>query len=241
MHMKLRVSLVFAALALFFAVTPVQATFPGENGKIVFVGNQSGTWQLYTINPDGSDMIQITNFPPTIWETWYPAFSPDGKRIAFGRDTLVHPCNNTFGVPASGCADLYVINADGTGLIQLTHDGLSSVPRWSQDGTRIVFNHVRPLTGESVIATMSADGTGGYTFLTSGFWGSYIGTYTPDGTQIVFESQLDGFVSAAWSMNIDGSRQRRLTPAPLEAGPFDLSPDGSARVNRFETLGSIIY
>ncbi len=126
--MKLRAPVVLAALALSVAVTPAHATFPGENGKIVFVGNQSGTWQLYTINPDGSDMVQITNLPPTIWETWYPTFSPDGKRIVFGHDTPAHPCG-TYSVPPSGCTDLYIINADGTGLEQVTHDGLSSVPR----------------------------------------------------------------------------------------------------------------
>lgn len=202
--MKLRDPFFLAALALSLAVSPAQSTFPGENGKIVFVGNQSGTWQLYTINPDGSDMDQITNLPPTIWETWYPTFSPDGKRIAFGHDTPAHPCNS-HNITPSGCADLYVINADGKGLLQLTHDGLSLVPRWPPDGSRIVFNHLTALTGTTVIATMPADGTGGYVALTSKFWESSEGTYTPNGEQIVFESQLDGFVSAAWSVKTDGS------------------------------------
>ena len=241
--MKLKGPFVLAALVLSLAVTPAQATSPGENGKIVFVGNQSGTWQLYTINPDGSDMVQITNLPPTFWETWYPAFSPDGKRIAFGHDTPAHPCG-TAGVPPSGCADIYIVNADGSGLEQLTHDGLSSVPRWSPDGIRLVFNHVMPLTGEPVIATMPADGRGEYTFLTSEFWSSYIGSYTPDGRQIVFESQLDGLVSAAWSMNVDGSNQRRLTTASFEAVPFDVSPDGRHVLlfNHFNTsINSAIF
>ncbi len=223
--MKFRASFVLAALALSLAITPAHATFPGENGKIVFVGNQSGTWQLYTINPDGSDITQITNLPPTIWETWYPAFSPNGKRIIFGHDTPAHPCG-TYSVPSSGCVDLYVVNADGTGLVQLTHDGLSSVARWSPDGGRIVFSHFVPLTGEAVMATMSTDGTDESTTLTSKFWSSSIGTYTPNGMQIVFESQLDGLLSAAWRMNADGSKQRRLTPATLAASPTDVSPDG---------------
>lgn len=242
--MKLNARLFLVVLALSFAARSARATFPGQNGKIVFVGNQSGTWQLYTINPDGSDMDQITTLPPTIWETWYPAFSPDGKRIVFGHDTPAHPCNNIRGVPPSGCADLYVINADGTGLVQLTHDGLSSVPRWSPNGSRIIFSHTVPLTGQSVMATMSADNAGGYSVLTSEFWGSYIGTYAPDGVRIVFESQLDGLVSAAWSMNTDGSKQYQLTPAPLEAAPYDVSPDGSHILlfNRFNTpLNSAIF
>jgi len=101
-----------------------------------------------------------------------------------------------------------------------------------------------PLTGQSVMATMSADNAGGYSVLTSEFWGSYIGTYAPDGVRIVFESQLDGLVSAAWSMNTDGSKQYQLTPAPLEAAPYDVSPDGSHILlfNRFNTpLNSAIF
>src|SRR5438270_9578470 len=113
MHMKPRVPLVLAMFALIFAASPAQATFPGENGKIVFVGNQSGTWQLYTINPDGSDMDQITNLPPTNFELWLPAFSPDGRQIVFSYGTGV------FGV--NSLAELYLINADGSGLKQLTH------------------------------------------------------------------------------------------------------------------------
>ena len=224
--MRMRCALVLAVLITSVGITPAGATFPGENGKIVFVGNQSGTWQLYTINPDGSDVDQITNLPPTAWETWYPSFSPDGKQILFGRDTPTHPCG-TSNVPVSGCVDLYVVDADGSELTQLTHDGLSYNGRWSPDGTSIVFSHVNPNTGEGAIATIVIHDEGKHKALTSEFWSSYIGTFTPDGRQIVFESQLDGLVSAAWSMNTDGSRQRRLTSAPLEAIPYDVSPDGS--------------
>ncbi len=223
--MKFNARLFFVVLVLSFAVSSLKATFPGQNGQIVFVGNQSGTWQMYTINPDGSAMTQITDFPPTLWEPWQPSFSPDGKRIIFSHDTPAKPCNSSSILP-TGCADLYIINADGTGLTQLTHDGLAYEPRWSPDGTRIVFSHLMPLTNELVIATMSSDGTGGFVTLSNKFWLSYEGIYTPDGSQIVFESQKDGFVSAAWSMNVNGSKQRRLTPAPLEASPLDVSPDG---------------
>jgi len=223
--MKLSARLFLVVLALSLTVAPAAATFRGQNGKIVFVGNQSGTWQLYTINPDGSDMDKITDLPPTLWVNWYPAFSPDGKRIAFGHDTPAHPCETTTILP-SGCADLYIVNADGTGLAQLTHDGLSFYPRWSPDGTRIVFSRLQALTNQTVIATMPVDGNGERTTLTSEFWNSYGGTYTPDGRQIIFDSDLDGFTSVAWSMKGDGSGQRRFTPPQLYAAASDVSPDG---------------
>jgi len=97
--------------------------------------------------------------------------------------------------------DLYVINADGTGLTQLTHDGLSQVPRWSPDGT-----------GEK-------------TALTSDFWSSYADSYTPDG-RINFDSQMGGLISAEWIMNGDGTSQKQLTVPSLEGGISDVSPDG---------------
>jgi Tol biopolymer transport system component len=213
------------ASALVLTGTPAQATIPGENGKIVFVGNQSGTWQLYTIDPDGSDITQITNLPPTAWELWDPVFSPDGRRILFSHDTPEHPCQTDM-FPPAGCIDLYLINADGTGLIRLTNDGLSWNGTWSPDGNRVVFSLVSVPTHENVVATMRADGIGERTRLTTVFWDSTGVIYTPDGTHIVFYSQNGGFVATTWIMKIDGAKQKLLTPPSLEGFPGDVSPDG---------------
>ena len=216
---------IMAALGLLLTGNIAQGTFPGENGKIVFVGNQSGTWQLYTIEGDGSGMVQITNLPPTAWELWLPVFSPDGRRILFTHDTPENPCQpNSF--PPVGCVDLYLINADGTGLTRLTNDGLSWNGTWSPDGTRIVFSLISAPTREDIVTTMPASGIGERTRLTSVFWDSSGTTYTPDGNKIVFYSQDGGFVATTWSMNIDGTKQKLLTPPALEAFPGDVSPDG---------------
>jgi Tol biopolymer transport system component len=190
------------------------ATFPGQNGRIVFTGNTSGIVQIYTINPDGSDMVQVSNLLPTQTSTQSASYSPDGLRIVFSTNATDMP--NT--------SDLYVINQDGTGLTRLTHDGLSSAARWSPDGTRIVFAHTSDY-GTNVITTISADGTGAMTPLTPDVWDAYGNAYTPDG-RIVFASQLGGLVTATWIMDADGSNKRRLTPAPLELGGPNTSPDG---------------
>ena len=50
--------------------------------------------------------------------------------------------------------------------------------------------------------------------------------YTADGNHIVFYSQNGGFVATTWSMEIDGTKQKLLTPPALEAFPGDVSPDG---------------
>jgi TolB protein len=212
-----------AALAFVVMARPVHATFHGENGKIVFVGNQSGTYQMYTMNPDGSDLVQITHLPPTILESWNTVFSPDGKRILFSHDTPENPCLPN-GLP--NCIDLYVINADGTGMIRLTKNGLSSAATWSPNASRIVFNHFSTLTFINRVATMRADGKGAETNLSTAFWDSGSGLYTPDGTRLVFHSEDGGFVSAVWIMDTDGRNRRRLTSAALEGIALDISPDG---------------
>jgi Tol biopolymer transport system component len=61
---------------------------------------------------------------------WFPDYSPDGTRIVFCHDM-------------TGAVELYVINVDGTGLTQITHDGTENIfPRWSPDGRRIVFSNL---------------------------------------------------------------------------------------------------
>jgi len=211
--------LLSAALSTVLFNTSALATFPGQNGKIVFQSDRSGSWQLYTIDPDGGNLLQVTQMAPTDQDLWVPSFSPDGKQIAF--------CYGTGGV-----SEIYVINADGTGLKQLTHNGLFACSaRWSPDGQHITFSQTFPSTGEPVIKIMRSDGSGDETTLTTGewvFWNSPgPAVFTPNGRELVFASVFGGFVCAAWIMNRDGTNKRRLTDAPLEAYPFDVSPDGT--------------
>ena len=103
------------------------AADPGKNGKIAFIANLTGTSQIYTANPDGTDLFQVTNLPPASDPfALAPDFSPDGKRIVFPYAT-------------TGALELYTINADGTDLTQITHDGRGyGLPRWSPDGSHIL-------------------------------------------------------------------------------------------------------
>lgn len=194
------------------------AAHRGTNGKIAFVANLTGTNQIYTQNPDGTGLFQVTDLPPASDEqALSPDISPDGTRIVFPHDM-------------TGALELYIINVDGTGLTQITHDGLfHAIPRWSPDGSHIVC----ALGGKynlSVIATLRADGSDQQT-LTTPVWESFGAYYTPDGSHIVFSSQQGGLVSALWIMDTNGKHQRRLTEAELEAGPPDVSPDGTQVVS----------
>ena len=213
----LAANIAIAVLFVLFAA-PASATYAGQNGRIAFAANLSGTFQLYTINPDGSDMLQLTNLPPTDFPLWLPDYSPDGRRIVFSHDM-------------TGAVELYVINADGTGLTQLTNDGGENIfPRWSPDGTRIVFSQLFSADfGYHHIATIKADGSDRRQ-LTNRLWDDYQPEYTVDSNHIIFASNFGGLVSALWIMDTNGAHKRRLTAAPLEAGGGDMSPDGKHMV-----------
>ncbi len=81
-----------------------------------------------------------------------PAWSPDGKRLAFIRQN-----------PGNPATDLWVANLDGTGLARLLGgDGLSSeMAAWSPDGTTLVLTRFDTTTGEDrAIWAVGADGSG---------------------------------------------------------------------------------
>jgi Tol biopolymer transport system component len=132
-HYSILVLVLIAACLLWALGGPVfdhvsaQNSTATLNGKIAFVSNRNGPpGEIYLMNPDGSDQRNITNSPAS--ET-RPAFSPDGKKIAFVKDFK----------------GIFVMNPDGSGQTQIldgTSAGFSSVtsfPNWSPDGKKIVF------------------------------------------------------------------------------------------------------
>jgi len=194
-----------------------QAVFPSRNGRIVFsTNNQESGSQIFTVRVDGTGEVQLTNVPPEN-NAVDPNFSPDGRRIAFWSDV-------------SGNPEIWVMKADGSHQTQLTDNRKHQnfTPNWSADGSRIVFARCTFPFGlqECHIAVMNADGTG-ITNLTKGHWGDYMPEYSPDGTQILFDSNRGGYDSAIWVMKADGSGLKRLTAPELEGFWADWSPDGS--------------
>ena len=219
------------ALAVLFTDSQAHASTPGSNGKIIFVANTNGSWQIYTINPDGTAMTQLTHLPATLFELWLPNFSPDGQRIVFG-----------YGSSAGGLADVCVANADGTGIVQLTHDASNLFAHWAPDGNHIIFDKLSLLTGQLVVATMRADGSDVVPLTNSFQLGNYGGIYTPDGKQIGFGSSIGGLVTAAWIMDADGHNQKRLTSPGIEASAiWDISPDGQKLVFWSHNTGTLPY
>src|SRR5215218_9256634 len=67
-------------VGLFNAVKPAEATFPAQNGRIVFSSVSSR--EIFTINPDGSGKFTVTNNDTNDYD-YDPSYSPDGQRIVY--------------------------------------------------------------------------------------------------------------------------------------------------------------
>ena len=133
-----------------------------------------------------------------------PAWSPDGRRIAFGSGR-------------DGNREIYVMNADGSGVTRLTYnDAIDSGPAWSPDGRRIAFASTRD--GSFEVYVMNADGSG-VTRLTDNDAFDWYPAWSPDGRHIAFDSDRDGNWEI-YVMNADGSGVTRLT----YNGAADFSP-----------------
>jgi Tol biopolymer transport system component len=128
--------------------------------------------------------------------------------------------------------EIFTVNPDGSGLTQLTFTGENFGPRWSADGTKIVFfsDRVTPADndGSYEIWIMNSDGSGQtqLTFNPNSFQ-AVRPAFSPDGSKIVFESnQLPSTNPNIWVMNADGSNQKQLTTSSGDYLPV-WSPDGS--------------
>jgi Tol biopolymer transport system component len=154
------------------------------------------------------------------------------SRIAFLRGDLA--CR-----PADRCNDeLYLINADGTGLRRLTQKntarGYDPVAVWSPDGRKLVFGKRPERSGAACrpvglcheeIYVINADGTGLRRLTRNAvFDGSPV--WSPDGRSIAFTRDRDRQTVSIYVMNADGSDQRRLTLLPRRGGAPRWSPDG---------------
>ena len=94
----------------------------------------------------GDRLLSLIRSTPAPLDVQTPAWSPDGRKLAFvsRRD---------------GNSEIYVINADGSGQENLTqHPARDSHPSWSRDGRKLAF--VSRRDGNSEIYVMNADGSG---------------------------------------------------------------------------------
>ncbi len=150
------------------------------------------------------------------------------------------PGRITFVSTRDGSAQVYVMNADGSHVTQLTRPpGEYHAPVFSPDGRKIALVSAYNETPQVYI--MNADGSQ-MTRLTSPPGANGTPTFSPDGRTIAFVSNRDGGHVQIYLMNIDGSRVTRLTSYKEGASSPSFSPDGRRiAFDANEDLNSQIY
>jgi TolB protein len=130
-------------------------------------------------------------------------------------------------------ADIYAVNADGSGLVRLTDDPTAEFdPSWSPDGHQIAYRRQDEQSGQ--IYVMNADGSHQRN-LTRRRGLDYSPAWSPDGRSIAFGSVRAG-TATIWVMRPDGSGRRRLSRVYGEYPAW--SPDGRKIAFDHITFGS---
>jgi dipeptidyl aminopeptidase/acylaminoacyl peptidase len=195
------------------------ATNPGGRGLIAFESTRHGTPDIFVKASDGTREQRLTSHGKSEID---PAWSPNGRRLAYSGDET-----------AEGHQNIWVMNADGTGKTLLTQGpqatgagAAGTEPSWSPDGRRIVYNNYGELW------VMNADGSGKLRIVNGSTEVGAAPAWSPTGSRIAFISGFD-----VWTMAPDGSARTRITTTTAAEKAVDWSPDGSALV--YERGGQI--
>jgi Tol biopolymer transport system component len=112
---------------------PAEAAFAGKNGRIAFMSNRDGDFEVFVMGVNGSNQTSRTN-NEVLDEA--PAFSPDGKRIAFHSQRVEN-------------LEVFAINANGSGIKNLTRSpARDGIVDW-QANTAPTVTSLQPAPGST--------------------------------------------------------------------------------------------
>jgi TolB protein len=217
------------AAAVLMVAAPAWASFPGENGRIVFQSNRAGPLppELYSMNDDATDIRRLT------WNSvadQVPRVSPDGSGIVFARSV------------AGIDQDIWIMNADGSAERQLTSGpARDDLPVFTADGKQIVFQRVANASASPCpceLRVVSVD-TAVDRVLDTGPGNAANPDVSKNG-KVVFVGDRDG-TRSIYVTNLKGGPVKRVTEGPAAFGDFRprWSPRGNDLVFMRNELGSL--
>ena len=186
--------------------------------KLVFVripvDPEGESAELYTMDANGGNVTPLPDVFPDQFEVTHlqPAWSPDGQKIAF---RLLAEEPETEGI--------YVVNADGSNITQLTKGSRDSYPAWAPDGAKIAISR------SGSIVTMNADGTDATVRVQGTNSGNDLvrheaPTWSPDGSLIAYHTRN----------NITRRAQIRVNDGATDRAVFERSMDNTRTVEEPE-------
>ena len=183
-----------------------------DGSRIAFVSNRTGSYEVWTANGDGSNLLQMTHFDGPFTNT--PRWSPDGARIAFAARN-------------EGSVDLYVVGMNGAAPRRLTATASNdAAPAWSRDGAWIYFASNR--SGSWQVWRIPSRG-GAPEQITTG--GGYAAAEDPRGEYLFFTRRDQPGI---WRMPLGGGPETRVVEdlEPFDWGNWAVVQDGLYFVRR---------